>query len=181
MRVMPTILPGVLLLEPQVFEDARGFFYEAFNQRRFAEATGIDAAFVQDNISRSGANVLRGLHYQVRQPQGKLVHVLSGSIFDVAVDLRRGSATFGQWAGQQLTAAAHQLLWIPGGFAHGFLVLEAPAEVLYKTTGYYTPADERTIRWDDPDLAIAWPLQGAPVLSEKDQCGSPLRLAELPT
>lgn len=181
MRVIPTALPEVLVLEPQVFADARGYFYEAFNQRRFTEATGIDAAFVQDNVSRSGPNVLRGLHYQVQQPQGKLVHVLSGSIFDVAVDLRRGSATFGQWAARQLTAASHQLLWIPGGFAHGFLVLDAPAEVLYKTTGYYVPADERTIRWDDPDLAIAWPLQGEPVLSEKDRLGLSFSQAELPS
>lgn len=180
MRVIPTALPDVLILEPQVFEDARGYFYEAFNQRRFTEATGIEAAFVQDNVSHSGPNVLRGLHYQARQPQGKLVHVLSGSIFDVAVDLRRGSATFGQWVGRQLTATSHQLLWIPGGFAHGFLVFEAPAVVLYKTTGYYMPAEERTIRWDDPDLAIAWPLQGAPVLSDKDRHGVPFCQAELP-
>lgn len=180
MQVMTTALPGVLLLEPQVFEDARGYFYEAFNQRAFAQATGISKSFVQDNISCSGRDVLRGLHYQVQAPQGKLVHVLAGSIFDVAVDLRPGATTFGQWEGIHLTAASHRMVWIPEGFAHGFLALDEGTEILYKTTGYYAPAFERTIRWDDPDLAIDWPLQGAPILSGKDQQGVFLCEAELP-
>jgi dTDP-4-dehydrorhamnose 3,5-epimerase len=169
MKVTPTALPDVLLIEPQVFGDARGFFMESFNAHDFAAATGVQRAFVQDNHSCSARGVLRGLHYQVRQAQGKLVRVVAGEVFDVAVDLRRSSSTFGQWAGARLSAQNKRQLWIPEGFAHGFLVLSDSAEFLYKTTDYYAPEHERSLRWDDPRLAIAWPLEGAPVLSAKDQ------------
>jgi dTDP-4-dehydrorhamnose 3,5-epimerase len=177
-NVVPTAVPGVVVLEPKVFGDARGFFLESWNRRAFAQA-GIDADFVQDNHSRSSRNVLRGLHYQLRQPQGKLVRVVAGEIYDVAVDLRRGSPTFGRWAGVALSAENRRMVWVPAGFAHGFLVLSEAAEVLYKATDYYAPEHERTIAWDDPDLAIAWPLAGAPVLSAKDAAGTRFRDAEV--
>lgn len=168
MKVTPTAIPDVLVLEPRVFRDGRGHFFESFNQRDFDAATSTHVTFVQDNESRSGRNVLRGLHYQIRAPQGKLVRVLRGTVFDVAVDLRRSSATFGRWTGVELSAENRRQLWIPPGFAHGFLVLSESADSLYKVTGYHAPQHERCIRWDDPTLAIAWPLQGAPVLSERD-------------
>lgn len=172
-EVMPTTLPEVLLLKPRVFEDARGFFFESFNRRDWLAATGIDCRFVQDNHSRSTRGVLRGLHYQLPPTaQAKLVRVVSGEIFDVAVDVRRGSATFGQWVGHRLSAENRLQMWIPEGFAHGFLVLSDVAEFLYKVTEYYAPLQERSIRWDDPDLGIAWPA-GAPLLSPKD-AGAPL-------
>ena len=179
MKVTPASIPDVLLIEPQVFGDERGFFFESFNERAFAEKTGITARFVQDNHSRSARNVLRGLHYQIKQPQGKLVRVVTGEVFDVAVDLRKKSPTFGQWTGTILSAENKRLLWIPEGFAHGFLVLSEMADFLYKTTSYYAPAHERCVSWNDPDIGIAWPLQGAPVVSAKDQQGVALRDAEL--
>lgn len=178
MKVTPTSLPDVLLIEPQVFGDERGFFFESFNERTFSKKTGIQARFVQDNHSRSARNVLRGLHYQIKQPQGKLVRVISGSVFDVAVDLRKSSPTFGKWTGTILSAENKQLLWIPEGFAHGFLVLSETADFLYKTAGYYAPVYERCVSWNDPDLGIAWPLQGEPLVSAKDQQGVALRDAE---
>ncbi|MGP0174575.1 dTDP-4-dehydrorhamnose 3,5-epimerase [Pseudomonas sp. NCHU5208] len=179
MKIIATELPDVLIVEPQVFGDERGFFYESFNARRFAELTGVHDAFVQDNHSRSARGVLRGLHYQVQQAQGKLVRVTAGEVYDVAVDLRRGSAHFGQWVGVHLSAENKRQLWIPAGFAHGFLVLSEHAEFLYKTTDYYAPAHERCIRWDDPQLAIAWPLAGqTPQLSAKDQQGMPFEEAD---
>lgn len=173
MQVTPLAIPDVLLIEPKVFGDARGFFYESFNQRAFNEATGTDFQFVQDNHSRSSQGVLRGLHYQVPpRAQGKLVRVVRGAVFDVAVDIRKGSPTFGQWAGAELTEGNHRQLWIPPGLAHGFLVLSESADFLYKTTDYYSPEHERCIAWDDPQLAIAWPDLGkAPVLSAKDLAG----------
>lgn len=172
MKVTRTDIDGVLILEPQVFGDERGFFMESYNRRRFAEATGIDVDFVQDNHSRSRRGVLRGLHYQVQQPQGKLVRVTSGAVFDVAVDIRPGSSTFGRWVGVELDAVSHRMLWLPAGTAHGFLVLSETADFLYKTTDYYAPEHERCIAWDDPDLAIAWPLAGiAPTVSAKDAAG----------
>ncbi|MEY2802564.1 MAG: dTDP-4-dehydrorhamnose 3,5-epimerase [Ramlibacter sp.] len=178
--VTATQLPEVLLLQPRVFGDARGFFLESWNQRVFDEAVGQSVRFVQDNHSRSARGVLRGLHYQLQQPQGKLVRVVSGRVFDVAVDMRRDSPRRGQWAGVELSAEDHRMLWIPPGFAHGFLVLSESADFLYKATGYYAPADEHTVAWDDPDLAIAWPLQPGvpPLVSAKDQAG--LRLADAP-
>lgn len=179
MNVIPTELPDVLLLEPRVFGDERGFFFESFNGRAFAEATGLTREFVQDNHSRSVRGVLRGLHYQISQPQGKLVRVVAGEVFDVAVDLRRGSPTFGRWAGVNLSADNKRMMWVPEGFAHGFLVLSESAEFLYKTTDYYAPEHERCIRWDDPQLAIGWPLQEAPQLSAKDRSGVALAEAEL--
>ncbi|QLC73407.1 dTDP-4-dehydrorhamnose 3,5-epimerase [Pseudomonas sp. LPB0260] len=179
MNVIQTDLPGVLILEPKVFGDERGFFYESFNARAFAEATGLTREFVQDNHSRSQRGVLRGLHYQVQQAQGKLVRVTAGEVYDVAVDIRRASPTFGRWIGVQLSAENKRQLWVPEGFAHGFLVLSEFAEFLYKTTDYYAPAHERCIRWDDPSLAIDWPLVTAPQLSAKDQAGLPLNEAEL--
>jgi dTDP-4-dehydrorhamnose 3,5-epimerase len=174
MKVIPTALPGVLILEPKVFRDERGFFFESFNRREFDAAVGEPVEFVQDNHSRSQRGVLRGLHYQLPpHAQGKLVRVVSGRIFDAAVDLRRGSPTFGRWVGTELTAAEHRQLWIPAGFAHGFLVLSENADVLYKTTGYYAPAAESAVRWDDPSLAIAWPDPGVPIqLSNKDRAAS---------
>lgn len=178
MNVTPTAIPDVLIIEPRVFEDARGFFFESFNERTFAEMTGITAHFVQDNHSRSAHNVLRGLHYQIQRPQGKLVRVIAGEAFDVAVDLRKSSPTFGQWAGTILSAENKRMVWIPQGFAHGFLVLSESADFLYKTTDYYAPKHERCLAWNDPQLAIRWPLQGAPIVSTKDQHGVAMRTAE---
>ncbi|MFY1020662.1 dTDP-4-dehydrorhamnose 3,5-epimerase [Ectopseudomonas khazarica] len=179
MKVIETALPEVLILEPQVFGDERGFFFESFNAKRFAEATGLQRDFVQDNHSRSARGVLRGLHYQLQQAQGKLVRVSAGEVYDVAVDVRRSSANFGKWVGVHLSAENKRQLWVPEGFAHGFLVLSDYAEFLYKTTDYYTPAHERCIRWDDAQLAIDWPLDGlTPQLSLKDQQGLSLSEAE---
>lgn len=172
-------ISDVVLIEPRVFGDERGFFFESFNQEQFESAIGRSVKFVQDNHSRSVRNVLRGLHYQVRQPQGKLVRVVSGEIFDVAVDIRKGSATFGQWVGEVLSAENKRQLWIPEGFAHGFVVLSESAELLYKSTDYYAPTHERCIAWDDPSLAIEWPIDGIPTLSEKDTKGQLLSAAEV--
>ena len=173
MKVTPTAIPDVLLLEARVFGDERGFFFESYNQQAFALATGVQAVFVQDNHSKSGQGVLRGLHYQVQNAQGKLVRATQGAVFDVAVDIRPESPTFGQWAGAVLSAENKHQLWIPAGLAHGFLVLTDTAEFLYKTTDYYMPAHERCIAWNDPALAIDWPLDGlAPRLSAKDQAGN---------
>ena len=181
MKITACEIPDVLLLEPRVFGDERGFFLESFNQRAFNAATGLDLHFVQDNHSRSARDVLRGLHYQAAQPQGKLVRVVAGAVFDVAVDVRRGSPTFGQWAGHELSADNKRQLWIPPGLAHGFLVLTDSADFLYKTTDYYAPEHERGIAWNDPTLAIAWPLAGkTPVLSDKDANGIPFLQADLP-
>jgi len=179
MQVIPTVIPDLVLLEPKVWGDARGFFFESFNSRDFTQLTGQNPTFVQDNHSRSSRHVLRGLHYQIQQPQGKLIRVTTGEIFDVAVDLRRSSPTFGQWESVRLSAENRRLLWIPPGFAHGFLVLSEAAEVLYKATDYYAPAHERTLLWNDPALGIAWPLTGTPLLSAKDQAG--VALAQAPT
>ncbi len=179
MQVVRTEIPEVLLLEPKVFGDERGFFFEAYNRRAFREATGLDVEFVQDNHSRSGRNVLRGLHYQIRQAQGKLVRVIAGEIWDVAVDLRRSSPTFGKWTGFALTAESKRTAWIPAGFAHGFLVVSESAEVLYKATDYYAPEHERTLLWSDPALGIRWPLRGEPVLAEKDRSGKRLQESQL--
>lgn len=178
MKVTSTSLPEVLLVSPKVFGDSRGFFFESWNQQTFSEC-GIDAKFVQDNHSRSARGVLRGLHYQIRHPQGKLVRVLSGSIFDVAVDIRRSSPRFGQWTGIVLGAEAHHSLWVPAGFAHGFCVLSEFAEVLYKTTDYYAPEQERCIIWNDAAIGIQWPLPSPPILSAKDQQGMALVDAEV--
>lgn len=179
MRVIETAIPDVLIIEPHVFGDNRGFFYESYNEKAFWEKIGISDRFVQDNHSHSIKNVLRGLHYQIHQPQGKLVRVVEGAVFDVAVDLRRGSKTFGQSVGAFLSAENKQQLWIPIGFAHGFVVLTEYVEFLYKTTDYYAPQYERCVVWNDPDLAIAWPLQDEPILSAKDQAGKLLRDAEV--
>ncbi|SFX72635.1 dTDP-4-dehydrorhamnose 3,5-epimerase [Pseudomonas sp. NFACC36] len=179
MNVIATRLPGVLIIEPKVFGDDRGFFYESFNARAFADATGCALQFVQDNHSRSSRGVLRGLHYQIEQAQGKLVRVTAGEVLDVAVDIRRSSPTFGQWASARLSAHNQRQLWIPPGFAHGFVVLSESADFLYKTTDYYAPAAERCIRWDDPRLAIDWELEDTPVLSPKDQNGKSLDEADL--
>ncbi len=183
MHVIPTALVGVLVLEPRVFGDDRGFFMESYNRRSFAQATGLDIDFVQDNHSRSRKGVLRGLHYQLRQPQGKLVRVTHGAVFDVAVDIRRGSPTFGRWVGVELSADNHRQLWVPPGLAHGFVVLSDSADFLYKTTDYYAPEHERSIAWDDPAIGIDWPLAAhgitAPLLSAKDRAGQPLSRAEL--
>ena len=178
MKAIRTEIPDLLVLEPKVFGDERGFFLESYNKRSFREATGLDVEFVQDNHSRSKRNVLRGLHYQIRQSQGKLVRVVAGEVFDVAVDLRRSSASFGKWMGFNLDAASKRMAWIPPGFAHGFLVLSDHAEFVYKTTDYYAPKHERTLLWNDPELGIEWPLQGAPLLAEKDRRGTPLKAAE---
>lgn len=175
MRGTPTAIPDVLILEPKVFGDDRGFFYESYNQQAFQAATGLDVTFVQDNHSKSARNVLRGLHYQVEQPQGKLVRVVQGEVFDVAVDIRKGSKTFGLWVGQILSAENKKQLWVPPGLAHGFVVLSETAEFLYKTTDYYAPAHERCIAWNDPDLAINWQMQGEPLLSAKDAAGLAFR------
>jgi dTDP-4-dehydrorhamnose 3,5-epimerase len=166
--VTQTDLPGVLILEPRVFGDDRGYFYESFNARDFAEATGLTVDFVQDNHSKSAKGVLRGLHYQLRQTQGKLVRVIAGAVFDVAVDMRRSSPHFGKWTGVMLSAENRRQLWVPEGFAHGFLVTEGPAEFLYKTTDYWSAPDERSLAWDDAHVAIDWPLDGAPTLAGKD-------------
>lgn len=171
MQVVQTAIPEVLILEPQVFGDERGFFFESFNQQKFEALTGVKVDFVQDNHSKSAVNVLRGLHYQIQQPQGKLVRVVAGEVFDVAVDLRRNSATFGKWVGVILSAENKRQLWVPPGFAHGFLVLKEGTEFLYKTTDYYAPQHERCIRWNDPEIGIEWPLTADPVLSTKDQLG----------
>ncbi|WOD40413.1 dTDP-4-dehydrorhamnose 3,5-epimerase [Nodosilinea sp. E11] len=180
MKVKPTPLSDVHLLEPRVFQDQRGFFMESFNQANFCHELKLDVTFVQDNHSCSGQSVLRGLHYQIQQPQGKLVRVLAGAIFDVAVDIRRQSPTFGQWVGYTLSAQNFHQLWVPAGFAHGFLVLSEVAEVLYKATDYYAPDYERCILWNDSDLGIDWPLDGkVPILSEKDQAGHRLKDAEV--
>ena len=178
MKFSPSRMPDVFLIEPRVFGDARGFFFESWNEREFAHA-GIRARFVQDNHSRSVRGVLRGLHYQVRQPQGKLVRVTEGEIFDVAVDIRRSSPTFGKWEGAHLSAQSKNMLWIPIGFAHGFCVLSDFAEVLYKTTDFYGPEHERCILWNDPELKIEWPISGAPTLSAKDAGGVRFRDAEV--
>lgn len=167
-RVTPTCLPEVLILEPQVFGDERGFFFESFNQRDFATATGLRVDFVQDNHSRSSRGVLRGLHYQIIHPQGKLVRVVNGAVFDVAVDMRRSSPNFGKWEGIELSAENKRMLWVPEGFAHGFLVLSEYADFLYKTTDYWYPEHERSVRWDDPRIAIQWPVDATPQLSQKD-------------
>jgi dTDP-4-dehydrorhamnose 3,5-epimerase len=178
MKAIPTAIPEVVVLEPQVFGDARGFFFESWNRRAFAQAAGRDWEFVQDNHSASARGVLRGLHYQVRQPQGKLVRVVAGEVYDVAVDLRRASPTFGRWVGERLSAENHRMLWVPPGFAHGFLVLSDRAEFLYKATDYYAPQHERTLLWNDPALGIAWPLEGEPLLKPKDAAGALLAQAE---
>jgi len=179
MKVAATAIPDVLLLEPTIYEDERGFFFESFNQKRFADAAGLNIRFVQDNHSRSVKRVLRGLHYQIRRPQGKLLRVTAGEVFDVAVDLRRSSSTFGKYVGTVLSAANKKQLWIPEGFAHGYLVLSEAAEVLYKTTDYYAPEHERCLIWNDPDVGIDWPKDGAPILSAKDRLGLPLSKAEI--
>lgn len=180
MKTTPTAIPGVLIIEPKVFGDARGFFYESFNQKAFNDATGTDHQFVQDNHSRSAKGVLRGLHYQVNQPQGKLVRVVRGAVFDVAVDIRPDSPAFGRWVGVELTEGNHKQMWVPPGLAHGFLVLSETADFLYKTTDYYAPEFERCIAWDDPSVGIEWPLQGLqPKLSAKDLAGQPLSNAGL--
>jgi dTDP-4-dehydrorhamnose 3,5-epimerase len=175
--VTPTAIPDVLLLEPKVFGDSRGFFFESFNEQDFAQATGLNVKFVQDNHSRSAKGVLRGLHYQLQQPQGKLVRVVRGAVFDVAVDIRRSSPTFGHWAGCELSENNHRQLWVPPGFAHGFVVLSDSADFLYKTTDYYAPAHEHCIAWNDPDIGIEWPAGMEPQLSEKDMTGMTLKQA----
>lgn len=182
MKVTPTRLPEVLVLEPRVFGDARGFFMESWNQRAFDETVGTEVRFVQDNHSRSAQGVLRGLHYQLTQPQGKLVRVVSGRVFDVAVDLRKSSPRLGQWVGVELSAGNRRQLWVPPGFAHGFIVLSEQADFLYKTTDYYQPSDERTLAWDDPHVAVRWPLdqiKGPPALSAKDQAAPRWEVVEL--
>jgi dTDP-4-dehydrorhamnose 3,5-epimerase len=179
MTFTPTIIPDVLLIEPRIFTDERGFFYESYNARRWREYAGFEPRFVQDNHSRSLHGVLRGLHYQLGQPQGKLVRVAAGEIFDVAVDLRRHSPTFGRWVGERLSAANHRQLYIPEGFAHGFLTLSEHADVLYKATDFYAPAEERSIVWNDPELAISWPCEQPPHLSAKDAAAPAFRDAEL--
>ncbi|GCA86202.1 dTDP-4-dehydrorhamnose 3,5-epimerase [Microcystis aeruginosa] len=179
MKVIPTEIPDVLIIEPQVYGDDRGFFLESFNQKDFREKTGVNTTFVQDNHSMSLKNVLRGLHYQIPNPQGKLVRVVSGSVFDVAVDARQSSPTFGQWVGCILSAENKRIFWVPEGFAHGFLVLSDRAEFLYKTTNYYYPQYEKTILWNDADLGIDWPLDTPPILSPKDQAGQPFKSVEV--
>jgi dTDP-4-dehydrorhamnose 3,5-epimerase len=177
LNVRPCSIPEVLLIEPRVFEDARGFFFESFNEREL-QKIGIPGPFVQDNHSRSKKNVLRGLHYQIQQPQGKLIRVVSGEVFDVAVDVRKGSSTFGKWTSAVLSEQNKHMLWIPPGFAHGFLVLSESADFLYKATDFYLPSAERTILWSDPDIGIKWPLSSYPVVSAKDAAGNRLRDAE---
>ena len=180
MKVIETTLPGVLLIEPAIFGDSRGFFLESWNQRSFKEATGVDTAFVQDNHSRSARHVLRGIHYQLVKPQGKLVRVVSGEVFDVAVDLRRSSPNFGRWFGCRLDAASQRQLWIPPGFGHGFVVLSETADFLYKTTEYWYPALDRSLAWNDPDVGIEWPLEGAqPTLAAKDAAAPPLAVSQV--
>lgn len=179
MKVVPTAIPDVLLFQPTVYQDARGFVFESFNQKKFDKAIGQKVTFVQDNHSRSNKSVLRGLHYQIRHAQGKLVRVGGGEVFDVAVDLRRGSPTFGKFVAEVLSAANHNQLWVPPGFAHGFLVLSDGADVLYKVTDDYSPSDERCVIWNDPDIGIAWPKEIEPILSTKDRAGRPLSKAEI--
>ena len=179
MKVIPTEIPDVLIIEPQVYGDDRGFFLESFNQKDFREKTGVNTTFVQDNHSMSLKNVLRGLHYQIPNPQGKLVRVVNGSVFDVAVDARQSSPTFGQWVGCILSAENKRIFWVPEGFAHGFLVLSDRAEFLYKTTNYYYTQYEKTILWNDADLGIDWPLETPPILSPKDQAGQPFKSVEV--
>ena len=179
LTVTPTALPGVLILEPKVFGDTRGFFFESFNANAFAAATGLAVTFVQDNHSRSARGVLRGLHYPLQHPQGKLVRVTEGAVFDVAVDLRRSSPHFGRWVGVTLSADNKRQLWVPPGFGHGFLVTSDAAEFLYKTTDYWYPAFERSVRWDDPTVAVQWPLTQSPTLAAKDAAGVALLQAEL--
>ena len=179
MKTTPTAIPGVLIIEPKVFCDARGFFYESFNQKAFNEATGTHYQFVQDNHSRSAKGVLRGLHYQIQQPQGKLVRVVRGAVFDVAVDIRKSSPTFGKWVGVELSEDNHRQVWIPPGFAHGFLSLSDSAEFLYRTTAYYAPEYERCMAWNDPAIGIKWPIKTEPILSSKDQLGMMLRYVDL--
>jgi dTDP-4-dehydrorhamnose 3,5-epimerase len=178
-NITPTSIADVLLIQPRVFGDDRGFFFESFNLRAFREAASLAGEFVQDNHSTSVRNVLRGLHYQIRQVQGKLVRVVAGEVFDVVVDIRRGSPTFGQWVGQTLSAENKLQLWIPPGFAHGFLVMSDTAEFLYKTTDYWAPAHERCIAWNDPTLAIDWPIDGEPLVSGKDAAGTAFESAEV--
>jgi dTDP-4-dehydrorhamnose 3,5-epimerase len=178
-KVIKTEIPEVLLLEPRVFEDARGVAFESYNRRTFQEATGLDPVFVQDNRSTSRRNVLRGLHYQVQKPQGKLISVLRGEIYDVAVDLRRSATTFGKWVGFRLSESDRRMAWLPRGFAHGFLALSDSVEVLYKLDELWSPAHERTIAWNDADIGVRWPLEGEPMVSEKDRRGTPFRPAEL--
>lgn len=177
--VIKTDLPEVLILEPKVYGDDRGYFFESFNQRDFQQVTGLDVTFVQDNHSKSGRGVLRGLHYQIQHPQGKLVRVTQGTVFDVAVDLRRSSPAFGQWLGVELSAENKRQLWIPAGFAHGFVVTSQSAESLYKTTDYWHPKHERCLVWNDPSVGIAWPLDAAPILAAKDMTGRKLNEAEV--
>lgn len=179
MNIFPLAIEGVVVIEPRVFRDDRGYFFESYNTRAFAEAIGSTATFVQDNHSYSTKNVLRGLHYQIRQPQGKLVRVISGVVFDVAVDLRKGSPTFGRWVGEMLSAENRKQMWMPEGFAHGFVALSDHAEVLYKTTDYWSPEHERCIKWNDVSLGITWPIDGAPILSAKDAQGVSLHDAEV--
>jgi dTDP-4-dehydrorhamnose 3,5-epimerase len=178
-KVLKTEIPEVLLLEPRVFEDARGVAFESYNRRTFQQATGLDPVFVQDNRSTSRRNVLCGLHYQVQKPQGKLISVLRGEIYDVAVDLRRSATTCGKWVGFRLSESDRRMAWLPRGFAHGFLALSDSVEVLYKLDELWSPADERTIAWNDADIGVRWPLQGEPIVSDKDRRGMPFRSAEL--
>ncbi len=179
MNIVRTEIPGLLVLEPKVQGDSRGFFFESYNKRVLAQAAGITETFVQDNHSRSARNVLRGLHYQIQKPQGKLVRVIVGSVFDVAVDIRRSSPTFGRWVGVELSAENKRIVWVPKGFAHGFVVLSEYAEFLYKTTDFWAPEHERSIAWDDPDLAITWPIHRQPVLSAKDRAATRFKDAEV--
>ena len=178
MKAIPTAIPEVLVIEPAVFGDARGFFYESWNQQAFDRAVGREVRFVQDNHSASTRGVLRGLHYQVKSVQGKLVRVIEGEVYDVAVDIRRSSPTFGRWVGERLSAANKRMLWVPEGFAHGFVTLSETAQFLYKATDYYAPEHERTLLWNDPALGISWPLEGEPLLKPKDAAGAPLARAE---
>jgi dTDP-4-dehydrorhamnose 3,5-epimerase len=177
--VTPTAIPEVLVLEPKVFGDTRGFFFESFNARDFAEVTGLDVEFVQDNHSKSSKGVLRGLHYQIQHPQGKLVRVVQGAVFDVAVDMRKSSPTFGRWVGEVLSADNHKQLWVPPGFAHGFVVLSESAEFLYKTTDYWYPEHERCLLWNDASVGIEWPIDFSPQLAAKDAAGKPLEIADV--
>ena len=178
LQVIPTAIPDVLVIEPKVFGDDRGFFFESFNAQAFAQATGVRCEFVQDNHSKSSRNVLRGLHYQIRQTQGKLVRVTQGEVYDVAVDLRKSSPTFGKWVGVHLSGENKKQMWVPEGFAHGFVVLSETAEFLYKTTDYYAPQHERSLLWNDPTIGVQWPIQGEPKLAAKDAAGTPWAEAE---
>ena len=179
MKIIATEIPEVLIIEPRVFADERGFFFESFNAKSFAQETGLSPNFVQDNHSRSGKHVLRGLHYQIQQPQGKLVRVAIGKVLDVTVDLRQGSATFGQWVSCLLSSENQRQLWVPPGFAHGFVVLSETADFLYKTTDYYAPEHERSLLWNDPDLAIDWQIDQEPILADKDKSAPTLKMADL--